>query len=238
MIKSFLISISFSTLLFSAQQIILVVADDFKAKQAQLEFFEDNNILFSTTTNIGTNGLGWGLGEVLLEQKEGEPLKHEGDMKAPAGIFKLTEVFGYAHRPLSNLPYLFASKELICVDENSSNFYNQIIMKKGNEKSFEYMKREDEQYLLGIVVAHNQEAKEGRGSCIFIHVQKEDNATTAGCTTMTKEELQKVLQLLDKHKNPLLIQIPKSSSKEILKLYPQLKNSNLLHPHQNSHLAQ
>lgn len=238
MIKSLLIFLSLSSLLFSSQQIILVVADDFKTNKAQLEFFEDDKILFFTTTNIGRNGLGWGLGEITLQQKKGEPQKQEGDKKAPAGIFKLTEVFGYANKPISNLPYFFASTELICVDESESKFYNQIIMQKGNEKSFEYMKREDNQYELGVVVAHNTQAKKRKGSCIFLHIQEEKNSATAGCTAMQKEDLEKIIKLLDRRKNPLLIQIPHSSSQEILKLYPQLKNSSLLRPHQQKSLSQ
>ena len=47
---------------------------------------------------------------------------------------------------------------------------------------------------------------------------------------MTLEEIKKIASWLNKSKNPILIQIPKSSSKEILELYPQLKDSKLLLP--------
>jgi len=234
MIKSILIFLSFTPLLFSAQQIVLIVAPDFNATHASLEFFEDKKLLFSTKVNLGTNGLAWGVGETTLPQKAKDPRKQEGDKKAPAGIFKLTEIFGYASKSTSNLPYLFADKELICVDESDSAFYNQIIIKNGNEKSFEYMKRGDDQYLLGVVVGHNREGIKGGGSCIFLHIEKEPNATTAGCSAMRKEDLEKLISLLRREKNPILIQIPLSSSEDILKRYPQLKNSNLLRPHQKS----
>jgi len=45
---------------------------------------------------------------------------------------------------------------------------------------------------------------------------------------MKLSDLQKIIKWLDKDKNPILIQIPKSSAKEILKLYPELNNSELL----------
>ena len=45
---------------------------------------------------------------------------------------------------------------------------------------------------------------------------------------MNLEEIKKIASWLDKNKKPILIQIPKSSSEEILKLYPQLKDSKLL----------
>jgi hypothetical protein len=228
MIKSFLILISFSTLLFSAQQIVLVVAENLHSQSAILEFYEDEKKLFSTTVNLGKHGLGWGLGENKLTHPIDTPEKYEGDKKAPAGVFKLTDIFGYSTSSNYKMPYLYASKNLICIDDINSNFYNQIIMAHGDEKSFEYMRRSDKQYQLGVVVAHNTEAIKGRGSCIFMHVEKAQGAPTVGCTSMKFEDLKKIVELLDREKNPILIQIPKSSRKEIIKLYPQLKNSTLL----------
>jgi len=229
MIKSFLILINLQILLYSSQQIILVVSDSFSSPKASLECYEDGKKIFNTIdVNIGKNGLGWGLGETTLKQKSEEPLKYEGDKKAPIGIFKLTDIYGYSQKHNYKMPYLYTSKSLICVDDSNSNFYNQIIEANGDEKSFEYMKRDDHQYELGIVVAHNQNAIAKRGSCIFLHVKKSDDAPTAGCTSMKLEEISKIATWLDKTKNPILIQIPKSSSKEILKLYPELKNSEFL----------
>jgi len=228
MIKSFLILLIFPIFLFSAQQIVLVVAEDFNTSHADLEFYEGEKLLLSSKVNLGTHGLGWGLGEKKLTQKQGEPLKHEGDKKAPAGIFQLSATFGYANNVTTKLPYIYASKELICVDDSHSPFYNQIIQAKGNEKSFEYMRRKDAQYELGVVVRHNKMAQENRGSCIFLHVQKEEGHSTAGCTSMALEKLKTIVKMLDEEKNPILIQIPKQSKEEIIKLYPQLKHSSLL----------
>ncbi len=229
MIKSFLIMISLQIILYSSQQLVLVVSDDFNTSVAYLECYEDGKKIFDTKkVNIGTNGLGWGLGELKLKQEPSEPLKREGDKKAPAGIFKLTLVFGYAKQRDTNLPYLHTSN-LICVDDVDSDFYNQIIpMPKQRPKSLEIMSRKDHQYELGIVVSHNRDGVKKGGSCIFIHVKKSENASTAGCTAMSLEELEEIVSWLDASKNPTLIQIPKSSSKEILKLYPELKASKLL----------
>ncbi len=222
MIKRFLILIIFPTFVFSAQQIILVVADDFNTSKAKLVFYEDKNIVLRADVNLGKNGLGWGIGEIKLTQDKSEPLKYEGDKKAPAGVFKLTSIFGYAHKNDYKLPYLYASKELICVDDSNSDFYNQIINAKGDEKSFEFMRRNDNQYMYGVTVAHNANGKFKRGSCIFLHIQKDINPTTAGCTSMQEKVLKHIISFLDKDKNPLLIQIPRSSLKEVKRLYPQL----------------
>ena len=229
MIKSFLILINLQILLYSSQQIILVVSDGFSNPKASLGCYEDGKKIFNTMeVNIGKNGLGWGLGEVSLKQNTHEPLKYEGDKKAPIGVFKLTDIYGYSKNNSYKMPYLYTSQNLICVDDSKSNFYNQIIEANGDEKSFEYMKRGDHQYELGIVVAHNSNAVNKRGSCIFLHVKKNPDAPTAGCTAMSLKEIQKISSWLDRDKNPILIQIPKSSSAEILKLYPELKSSELL----------
>jgi len=230
MIKSFLILLSFSIFLHSSQQIVLVVSDNFNTHKAKLQCFEDKKMLFDTIdVNIGRNGLGFGIGDVKLTQDITQAIKTEGDGKAPIGVFKLSSIFGYSKNNNSHMPYLYASDNLICVDESNSKYYNKIItipIKKPN--SFEFMKRDDLQYELGVVVEHNPHAKAQRGSCIFLHVQKAKDKGTAGCTSMSFSDLQKVVKWLDKDKNPILIQIPKSSSKEILKLYPELKNSELL----------
>ena len=230
MIKSFLILLSFSIFLHSSQQIVLVVANNFNTSKAKLQCFEDGKkIIDNINVNIGKKGLAWGLGEISLTQKKTDTLKYEGDKKAPSGVFKLSSIFGYQKSNNSHMPYISANKNLICVDESKSKYYNKIIhMPKNKPKSFEFIKRDDLQYELGVVVEHNPHAISQRGSCIFLHVQKAKDSGTAGCTSMKLDDLKKVVKWLDKSKNPILIQISKSSSKEILELYPKLKNSELL----------
>jgi len=229
MIKSFLITISFSILLFSSQQILFVVADDFNSSVAKMECYEGEELLCEAIeVNLGKNGLGWGVGEMNFSYKADEPHKKEGDKRAPAGLFHLTDIFGYAPSHNYSLPYLYASKNLICVDDSNSNFYNQIIEANGDEKSFEHMRRSDNLYEIGVVVAHNKAALKNRGSCIFLHIQKGKKRGTAGCTSMAKEDIQKIVHWLDKTKNPVLIQIPKEHAKEVVKLYPFLERSKLL----------
>ena len=224
MVKSFLILISLQIFLYSSEQIILVVSDGFNSQKAILSCFEDGKRVFATfDVNIGKNGLGWGLGKTKLTQRTTEPFKYEGDKKAPIGIFELESVFGYKKEQNFKMPYLHATKELICVDDSNSDFYNQIIhMPYVQPKSFEYMKRDDKQYELGIVVAHNKNQIQKRGSCIFIHVQKSGNSPTTGCTSMSLKNMKKIVNWLDKSKNPILIQVPREKLNQIKELYPEL----------------
>lgn len=230
MIKSFLIIVSFTILLFANRQIILVVSEETNSSQANLECYENDRLVFQAiTVNLGAKGMGIGVGEYELPQHKGIGLKYEGDKKAPMGIFQLTSVFGYTQNNDFHMPYLQTSKNLICVDDSDSKDYNKIIsLSMKPPQSYEIMKRDDQQYELGIVVGHNLQQRKKRGSCIFIHVQKKENAPTVGCTSMKLQDLEKITSWLESEKNPLLIQIPKSYAKEILKLYPELKSSKLL----------
>jgi L,D-peptidoglycan transpeptidase YkuD (ErfK/YbiS/YcfS/YnhG family) len=88
--------------------------------------------------------------------------------------------------------------------------------------SFENMRRDDAQYELGVVVGHNKNQIKQRGSCIFLHVEKSEDTSTAGCTAMRLEDIKKIIYWLDKNKNPILIQVTKSQLNEIAKLYPKL----------------
>ncbi len=229
MVKSFLIIIFVQIFLYANAQIILVVSENIDSQKAILMSFEDAKEVFAPfEVNIGANGLAFGVGEKELKQDENEPLKYEGDKKAPIGIFLLGSVFGYEENNQSKMPYQKANKELICVDDADSKQYNKIVRidsaKPENiPKSFEYMKRDDAQYELGVVVLHNKEQLRYRGSCIFLHVEASQDAPTAGCTSMSLENMKKIVDWLDKSKNPILIQITKSRLDEILELYPELK---------------
>ncbi|QOY52392.1 L,D-transpeptidase family protein [Candidatus Sulfurimonas baltica] len=225
MVKSFLIVISIQIFLFSSEQIILVVSNDFNSSVASLRTFEDGKKVFNSfKVNIGKNGLGWGIGKIALKQEDSEPVKYEGDKKAPIGIFALDSTFGYKKNENLTMKYLHATKELICVDDSNSGYYNKIInIKDEKPKSFEYMKRDDSQYELGVVVAHNPKQLKNRGSCIFLHVEKAKDEPTAGCTSMSLQNMKKIVSWLDKSKNPILIQVPESKLKQIKELYPELK---------------
>ena len=70
------------------------------------------------------------------------------------------------------------------------------------------MKRDDNLYKLGVFVGHNKEQRPFRGSCIFLHIQRDTNASTAGCTSMKEKELLQLMRWLDEKKRPLLLQVP------------------------------
>ncbi len=157
---------------------------------------------------LGRNGIAAGIGMpgFLSRGFSKLPQKHEGDGRSPAGLFSLGEVFGYAtHLPGIKMPYFQAQTTLHCVDDPQSELYNRIVRAQSGYNSFEKMRREDDLYELGITVGHNLEGEKGRGSCIFIHIQRGDQKPTAGCTAMKREDLSKIIHWLDREKHPALL---------------------------------
>lgn len=210
----------------SSEQLLLIVSDDFNTTQAVLTRYEKQQNFFvqvgeKVPVNLGRNGLAWGIGEHGFAPKEGEPVKREGDGRAPAGIFRLSKAFGYAPGLDTKMPYVQADKELICVDDSDSKDYNKILDKNASDqpKSFEWMRRDDELYKMGLVVEHNSAGKRGAGSCIFFHIRKSKDAPTAGCSAMREEDLSAIIKWLDPAKEPKVVQIPRSYCSEAKDLY-------------------
>ena len=163
---------------------------------------------------IGKNGMAWSGGLNDLPFDTGRLLmKTEGDGKSPAGIFSLTSAFGTAEKSVDiKLPYTKLVESTECVDDVKSSQYNRIVDKFqiGNYdwKSSEKMLAVGEAYNLGVFVEHNFERQKGAGSCIFLHIWKNANSGTAGCTAMARSNIKSVLAWLDPQKNPVLIQLP------------------------------
>jgi L,D-peptidoglycan transpeptidase YkuD (ErfK/YbiS/YcfS/YnhG family) len=84
------------------RQLLLVSAPDWSSVSAEIRFFERQDVrapwrevLTLSPAVLGRNGIGWGIG-LHGTSAGGEPVKREGDGKAPAGVFPLVEAFGFA----------------------------------------------------------------------------------------------------------------------------------------------
>lgn len=201
----------------AAEQLIVIVSDDFNTTHAVLTRYEKESKCYEQVgqpvpLNLGRNGLAWGIGEKGFTSKTAEPQKKEGDGRSPAGIFTVSKAFGYADTLHTKMPYIQADKNLICVDDVHSRDYNTILDHNAsdNPQSFEWMRRDDPLYKMGLVIDHNRKAKSGAGSCIFFHIRKSKEAPTAGCSAMREHDLRKIIWWLDPAKNPKVVQIPKS----------------------------
>lgn len=207
------------SLLIGSSTLITVITEDWKATQGKLSVYQRTKKgswlpkIKDIPVTVGRNGLAYGEGSRWY-RGNGKDDKKEGDGKAPAGLFPLTAFFGYQKDTFAMPYYHAADSSLICVDDVNSRFYNQLIHQKEVEtpdyKSFEYMRRGDKQYELGVIIGYNTAPIiKGKGSCVFMHIWKAANNPTSGCTAMNSDDLKLILQELDIKDKPLLLQLPK-----------------------------
>lgn len=204
------------------KQIVVVVSDDWDATTARLQKFEWKDGQWQAAdaafaVNIGRAGLAWGLG---LHSPQNGYYKQEGDGRATAGVFDLTQSFGYLDELYTAMPYSAMSASNYCIDVNGSSLYNQIVNenivgKEAVKDSTEPMRRDihkDNQdiYKKGIVVDHNVANVSGQGSCIFLHIWFGPGVATAGCTAMAEPNMDRLLAWLDPNKNPRYVALPRA----------------------------
>lgn len=174
---------------------------------------------------VGKSGLAWGAGLIPADDLKypggSDPIKKEGDRKAPAGVFHLSSTFGYASEKITGwkMPYIRLAPSVVCVDDPESKFYNQIVNNSQVSQdwnSAEHMLRDDDLYRWGVVVDHNANpAKPGVGSCIFLHIWDGPGQGTVGCTAMARDNLESILTWLDPAKRPVLVQLPQSQYERV-----------------------
>lgn len=164
---------------------------------------------------VGRSGIAWAQDSAPETAKE---FKKEGDGRSPAGMFPLTFAFGKAETVTSKLSYRRLEDQIECVDDVNSHHYNKIVgrLQVGifDWKSSEKMASITPEYDLGVFVAYNTyPVVKGNGSCIFLHIWKDANTPTSGCTAMAREDMERVVAWLDPKKNPYLVQLPEDQYK-------------------------
>jgi L,D-peptidoglycan transpeptidase YkuD (ErfK/YbiS/YcfS/YnhG family) len=183
--------------LVSARRLVLVTADKFTSTTATVQRFERAapNAPWQlsggpATGLIGHKGLAWAHAFRSLARR-GEPVKVEGDKRAPAGFFKTGRSFGFA---VSDRPgYLRITDGMTCVDDLSSPAYNTITTRSevGAKVHGENMRRVPE-YARGLLIDYPSNRKARAGSCIFIHLQLPGKTGTSGCVALPEPQLEAV----------------------------------------------
>ncbi len=217
-------------------QTVVVTTKDWDATTGTARLYERKNekadwkmVGESFPVMIGQNGLAWG--DELTRQTTATKLKREGDRSAPAGLFPLTATFGTGTKPNAvELPYTLLDQNTECVDDTKSSFYNRIVnrMRVGNFdwKSSEKMSAISPEYDLGVFVAYNSfPVVKEKGSCIFLHIWKDESTSTDGCTAMDRRNLERIVGWLIASKNPYLIQLTEGDYDKYKKSWklPKLK---------------
>ncbi len=177
---------------------------------------------------IGRIGSAWA---VESAPETAATFKKEGDGRSPAGMFPLSYAFGFASKPEQlEFPFTKIEPSTECVDDPASSHYNKIVdrYKVGifDWKSSEKMREVEPEYELGIFVAYNSyPVRSGDGSCIFLHVWKDAETPTSGCTAMARNDLERIISWLEPAKNPYYVHLPEAELKKLRKKWalPELK---------------
>jgi D-alanyl-D-alanine dipeptidase len=203
-----------------SRQLIVVRTRTWRQSTGTLERYErDEKVPWhrvgeATPVNVGRNGMGWGRG--LHPPDQPGPVKHEGDGRAPAGVFALALAFGAAEGlppEAKGFPYLHTQATTYCVEDTRSKYYNQIIdaneVKMTSWERWSEMQRADGLFRWGVVVRQNgPDTKNGAGSCVFLHIWRGFRQPTAGCTAMAVDQIQETVRWLDPAAEPRLVQLP------------------------------
>ncbi|WP_286263150.1 L,D-transpeptidase family protein [Thalassotalea atypica] len=211
----------YSILNEKTQQLVVVITENEQATQGKLSTFTlaANNQWqaqgIKTGIVVGRTGIAWGQG---LHPEQSGNQKVEGDGKAPAGVFRLGDAFGYLSGLNTQLKYTPMTANDYCMDVVASPLYNQIVStddvgKSAVKGSSEPMRRDihsnDHLYKKGIVVHHNPNNIAPNGSCIFMHIWRASHKPTAGCTAMPEKQMDRLLAWLDASKQPVLVTLTK-----------------------------
>ena len=125
--------------------------------------------------------------------------KREGDGGTPKGTFRPRQLWWRADRhprPRTFLPVRAIRPEDAWCEDPQSRHYNQP-MRLDRNHSGDRLKRDDHLYDFIIEIDHNSSPRiAGRGSAVFLHLARADFAPTAGCVSMTKGTMLRLLQRL------------------------------------------
>jgi len=169
------------------------------------------------TGRLGKNGLVWGRG--LSPVPAGAKTKTEGDRRAPAGVFDIGGAWGYAPtiQKAPSLSYVQITTRDLWFEDVNSPLYNQYLRidhePTTSEEKKAQMKQGDHAHPLKLFIAHNAypRIQPGAGSSIFFHIWRNGgNATTFGCTTMSEENLKRLIAWVVPERRPLYVLLPEA----------------------------
>jgi L,D-peptidoglycan transpeptidase YkuD (ErfK/YbiS/YcfS/YnhG family) len=125
--------------------------------------------------------------------------KHEGDGGTPKGTFRPRRLWWRADRhprPATFLPVRAIGPEDAWCEDPSDRHYNQPV-RLNAQQGGDRLTRDDHLYDFIIEIDHNTKPRiAARGSAVFLHLARTDFSPTAGCVSMTKGAMLRLLKRL------------------------------------------
>ena len=206
-----------TTSLNQAQQLIVVTTTGWDSVKGKMWYFDKNQdgqwlvVKKDQPIVIGKAGLAWA--DVSYKKLAQAPLKAEGDNKAPAGIFKLGNTFGFGNEDPSNPRFIQLKTGIECIDDSRSKLYNKIVNTKNFAKDWDSSEKMSKVslYKYGIEVLYNHNPTTPKlGSCIFMHIWESPDTGTEGCTAMPENDIRDLQQWINADKQTALVQLPQN----------------------------
>ena len=217
-------SLTFSQVPDETRQLIVVTAPDWASHNATAQCWERETArnpwkpAFKAPWPVllGRNGLAWGRG-IFKTPDSDQPSKQEKDGKAPAGIFQLGPVHGYAASPPQGTawPYHQVGPYDAWIDDPKLPHYNEHVRVSPRNIppwfDSQKMRLGDNAYKWLLEIRHNTSpAIAGFGSAIFFHVRRGPDRPTAGCTSMAVENLEALIRWLKPDAKPCYVLLPEA----------------------------
>ncbi len=210
----------------SSTQLIVGIVDGWNDRDVVLHRFarkpgkEWSEVGRSWDGRLGSQGVAWGRG---LHPHQPVPVgakdKEEGDQRAPAGVFRLGTVFGYAPEvphPDSTTYVQVTDHDLLVEDPRSPLYNTYVRLDHPAASEWEIANRMtlgDPAHELKVFVHHNTDpsAVSGKGSAILLHISRpSERSYTAGCTAMSKDKMYETVAWLDGDRKPLYVLLPQN----------------------------
>lgn len=202
----------------SVRQLIVSIAPDWNSSTGKMQRFERAEKGWRAVSPpvpvlFGRSGLAWGRG--VLGTDEQGLRKVERDKRAPAGVFAIGKVFGYASRLPEGAEYPYhqvTDADVWSDDPRSPNYNRHMLIDPANPPdnySRERMRPGDDAYRWLVEIRHNSDPiVPGAGSAIFFHIRRGETRPTSGCTTMAEGNLVELIRWLRAGKRPHYALLP------------------------------
>lgn len=123
--------------------------------------------------------------------------KREGDGGTPRGIFHPRQLWWRAdrhRRPTTLLPTRPIRPEDAWCEDPHDRHYNRPL-RLGHDQGGDRLTRDDHLYDFIVEIDHNATPRiAGRGSAVFLHLARRDFSPTAGCVSMTRSSMLRLLR--------------------------------------------
>jgi D-alanyl-D-alanine dipeptidase len=222
----------------NTKQLLVSTADTWNATEGKLTRYERVNgnspwqkVGDEVRVMLGRNGLAWGRGlwQAPVQDSAVQPVKAEGDGRAPAGLFEIGTLYSEELLANAKMKSVQTADAMYCEDSLESDRYNSLAKLDDEQQKqcksgkgscpSELLRRPDGVYKKLFWINHNTApVVKGAGSCIFLHLDHATPTPTAGCTTVSPATMNQLIDWLDPKAQPLLLQLPKQELSGVVEL--------------------